>query len=277
MGKIESAISWMESMANNDSHGYDQRYRWGEKGDYDCSSAVISAWEQAGVPVKTKGATYTGNMYRVFTSCGFADVTSKINKSTGAGLQRGDVLLNVVHHTAMYCGNGKEVEARINERGTATGGTPGDQTGKEFCIRSYRNYPWNYVLRYRGSASSSTSSTTSSTSSSGLTVDGSWGVATTRRAQAVFCTTKDGIVSNQPTSNKKYLPNAYTGSWEFKSSKCDGGSSLIKAIQRRIGATPDGWFGPASVKAFQKWLGVSQDGSMGPATVKAFQNWLNKQ
>jgi len=60
------------------------------------------------------------------------------------------VLLNEAHHVAMYCGNGKEVEASINEKGTAHGGKPGDQTGKEFLIRSYRNYPWNCVLRYRG-------------------------------------------------------------------------------------------------------------------------------
>lgn len=147
---IESATAWMEKMAKDNSHGYDQTYRWGEKGDFDCSAAVITAWEQAGVPVKTKGATYTGNMLEVFKACGFADVTSKVNLSSGAGLQRGDVLLNTAHHTALYCGNGKEVEASINEKGTATGGKPGDQTGKEFLIRSYRNYPWTHVLRYTG-------------------------------------------------------------------------------------------------------------------------------
>lgn len=148
MTKTEKAIEWMENTANNNSHGYDQRYRWGEKGDYDCSSAVITAWQNAGVPVKTYGATYTGNMYNVFIRQGFKDVTKEITLSTGKGLKRGDVLLNVKHHTAMYCGNGKEVEASINENGKATGGKPGDQTGKEFWIRPYRNYPWNYVLRY---------------------------------------------------------------------------------------------------------------------------------
>jgi hypothetical protein len=148
MSKIESAISWMENTARNNRHGYDQRYRWGEKGDYDCSSAVITAWQSAGVPVKSKGATYTGNMRSVFLACGFRDVTSSINLSTGAGLKRGDVLLNTSRHTAMYCGNGLEVEASINERGTAVGGAPGDQTGREFLIRGYRNYPWNCVLRY---------------------------------------------------------------------------------------------------------------------------------
>lgn len=148
MGKVESAIKWMEDTAKDNSHGYCQTHRWGTDGDYDCSAAVITAWEQAGVPVKTKGATYTGNMLKVFKMCGFEDVTDSVNLSTGAGLKRGDVLLHTSRHTAMYCGNGKEVEASINEKGTATGGTPGDQTGKEFLIRNYRNYPWTHVLRY---------------------------------------------------------------------------------------------------------------------------------
>ena len=153
MTKVEKAIRWMEDMANNNKHGYDQTYRWGEKGDYDCSSAVYMAWEHAGIPVKTYsfnkyGCAYTGVMKAVFTHFGFKDVTSKINLATGSGLKRGDILLNDSHHVAMYCGNGKEVEASINEKGKATGGKPGDQTCKEFLIRSYRNYPWNRVLRY---------------------------------------------------------------------------------------------------------------------------------
>lgn len=152
MSKTEKATKQMESWARDSSHGYDQDYRWGEKGDFDCSSAVIQAWQNAGVPVKTKGATYTGDMRTVFLSCGFKDVTSKVNRSTGSGLLRGDVLLNETHHVAMYCGNGKEVEASINEKGTAHGGQPGDQTGKEFLIRSYRNYPWDCVLRYSESS-----------------------------------------------------------------------------------------------------------------------------
>ena len=154
MTKTEKAIRQMETRAKDDSHGYDQDYRWGEKGDYDCSSAVIQAWQNAGVPVKSAGATYTGDMKNVFLKNRFVDVTSKVNVATGSGLLRGDVLLNEAHHVAMYCGNGKEVEASINEKGTAHGGKPGDQTGKEFLIRSYRNYPWNCVLRYRENISS---------------------------------------------------------------------------------------------------------------------------
>lgn len=144
----EKAISQMEAWASDPAHGYDQSNRWGP--DYDCSSAVISAWELAGVPVKTKGATYTGNMRGVFLRCGFEDVTAGVDLSTGTGLQRGDVLLNILHHTAMYCGNGMEVESSINENGTIAGGQSGDQTGREFLVRSYRNYPWDCVLRYMG-------------------------------------------------------------------------------------------------------------------------------
>ena len=150
MSKKEKAAQQMESWAKDDSHGYDQRYRWGEKGDYDCSAAVIQAWENAGVPVKSNGATYTGNMKRVFLQNGFKDVTNSVNLATGAGLKRGDVLLNEANHTALYLGNGQEAEASINEFGGVTGGQPGDQTGREFLIRSYRNYPWDCVLRYVG-------------------------------------------------------------------------------------------------------------------------------
>lgn len=157
MTKTEKAIQWMEAAARDNSHGYDQTYRWGEKGDYDCSSAVYTAWVNAGIPVKdysfkTYGCAYTGVMKPVFMHFEFKDVTSKVNLATGDGLQRGDILLNEKHHVAMYCGNGLEVEASINENGRATGGKPGDQTGREFLIRSYRNYPWNVVLRYTETA-----------------------------------------------------------------------------------------------------------------------------
>lgn len=147
---IEKAVTWAVQIAQNPSHGYDQTHRWGP--NYDCSSLLISAWQQAGVGVKAAGATYTGNMLSVFLRCGFEDVTAEVNLNTGAGLQRGDVLLNVRHHTAMSIGNGKIVHASINEYGKAVGGKTGDQTGREICVRSYYKYSkgWNKVLRYVG-------------------------------------------------------------------------------------------------------------------------------
>lgn len=147
---INKAISWALDVAKDQRFGYDQSYRWGP--DYDCSSFIITAWEQAGVPVKTNGATYTGNMAPVFQACGFRDVTGSVNRASGAGLQPGDVLLNVAHHTEMYVGDGKNVKASINEKGTTTGGQTGDQSGHEIYVGPYYlpTYGWDMVLRYMG-------------------------------------------------------------------------------------------------------------------------------
>lgn len=146
MTKAEEAVKLAFELANDDTHGYDQANRWGP--DFDCSSAIIYIWEKIGVKVKSAGATYTGNMYSVFKLCGFEDVTNKVNRITGSGLELGDILLNHRNHVAMFVGSGKVFNASINEKGTVTGGKTGDQTGKEIRIVNYYNYPWNCVLRY---------------------------------------------------------------------------------------------------------------------------------
>lgn len=219
--RIDKAITWMEENAKDDRHGYCQDHRWGEDGDYDCSSAVITAWEQAGVPVKSKGATYTGNMLSVFKANGFVDVTAQVNRSTGAGLKRGDVLLNTVHHTAMYCGDGKEVEASINEKGTAHGGTPGDQTGKEFLIRTYRNYPWTNVLRYIGGNSAT------ATTKNYLEIGDSGAAVKTMQLMLIECGYSCGL---------------YGADGEFGS----GTDAALRKFQKDNSLVIDGQYGPAS-------------------------------
>ena len=143
MGVIDKAVDWAVKIARDDSHGYDQASRFGP--DYDCSSLTITAFKQAGVPLT---CTYTGNMRSDMLAHGFKDVTASVNLKTGAGLQKGDVLLHEVKHTALYIGNGQIVNAGGNEFGKATGGKTGDQTGREIGIIGYYNFPWEYVLRY---------------------------------------------------------------------------------------------------------------------------------
>jgi len=157
----ESATRWMEALAADQTHGYSQANRWGP--NYDCSSSVISAYEQAGVPVKSRGATYTGNMRDVFLACGFEDVTKSVNLSTGAGLVRGDVLLyhigGTTGHTAMYAGNGKIVHARGQSYGSAASG---DQ-GTEIAVTAYTRSKWQYVLRYKGTVTATAPTTAQTT------------------------------------------------------------------------------------------------------------------
>lgn len=144
--KTDEAVRLALKIANDPAHGYDQGNRWGP--DYDCSSFIISVWQDVGVPLKTAGASYTGNMRSAALSVGFRDVTAQVNRQTGAGLQIGDILLNERSHVAMFVGNGNLVHASINEFNGITGGKPGDQTGREIGVRSYYNSPWDCVLRY---------------------------------------------------------------------------------------------------------------------------------
>lgn len=113
-----------------------------------------------------------------------------------------------------------------------------------------------------------------------LAVDGYWGMATTRYTQKMLCTTIDGIISSQPSRNKKYLPNAETTSWKFQLIGASG-SQMIKALQKLIGAEADGFFGKASVTKLQEFLKAKGfykdecDGYMGSNTVKAWQRYIN--
>ena len=110
-----------------------------------------------------------------------------------------------------------------------------------------------------------------------INVDGSWGQATTKALQKILGTKQDGIVSNQPTINRKYLYSASSTSWQFKKTGYGDGSNVIRALQKLIGAKTDGWFGKNSVIALQRFLKVKADGSMGPATVRALQKYINSR
>ena len=278
---IEKATKQMEEWAADDSHGYDQRYRWGEKGDYDCSAAVIQAWENAGVPVKTKGATYTGNMLSVFKKCGFKDITSSINLSTGNGLKRGDVLLHTSKHTAMYCGNGMEVEASINEKGGAMGGNPGDQTGREFLKRSYRNFPWTNILRYTDEMPVPVVTDTkidtvkevqtwlNNTYSSGLTLDGLYG-SLTKKALVKALQKELGFVGKDIDGIYGTKTNA-----KIKVLKKGSKGNLVKVLQALLvcngqkAAYVDGDFGSGTETAVitvQKLFEIEVDGEAGKET-----------
>ena len=110
-----------------------------------------------------------------------------------------------------------------------------------------------------------------------IDVDGLWGKDTTRKAQEVFGTPVDGIVSNQLSRFRNQNPGLLSSTFEWKDYMA-GGSLLIAAIQRKVGVNPDGYIGNDTIRAMQKWLGTPVDGCVSNPSVmvKAFQNWLNQ-
>lgn len=109
--------------------------------------------------------------------------------------------------------------------------------------------------------------------------DGLWGKDTTKKAQEVFGTPVDGIVSNQYAAYSNSNKGLLASTFDWKNNPSKNGSVLIKAIQQKIGVIADGFIGPATIKAMQKWLGTPVDGvvSYPSVMVKAFQKWLNEQ
>lgn len=147
---IDKFSQRMVAIANNNKHGYDQVYRWGERGDYDCSSLVIASLRAAGF--KTGSASWTGDMRSNLKSRGW----QVLYISDVRNLQVGDILLSDLNHTAGIVSNTTEVAAHQNEWGGITGGKPGDQTGYEICTRPLAYYRsmggwkdqwWDVVLR----------------------------------------------------------------------------------------------------------------------------------
>lgn len=139
---INGAMAWALQTADDSSIGYSQATRWGNP-NYDCSSYIITAYEEAGIPVKEYGATYTGDMRSSFLATGqFEWIPGNPDPST---LQPGDILLNEYNHVEMYVGNGQNIGAHSD-----WDGYDGDSSGSEVSIGGYYSYPWDGVLRYTG-------------------------------------------------------------------------------------------------------------------------------
>lgn len=155
----EIAVQLMEHLCNHDYHGYSQVSRYGdgegvcpvtiggktyylEQGDRDCSSAIITAFEAAGI--SCGGSTYTGNM----RACMVATGNFRWHPmSSGYIAKRGDVYLNEANHTAMCVSAVPDMlaEFSISETG-GIDGAEGDQTGYESYIHAYYDYPWDGIL-----------------------------------------------------------------------------------------------------------------------------------
>ena len=263
MASVSTLINRMRYWCAVANMGYSQADRWNfnpSGGNCDCSSLVIHSLKEAGFD--TGSATYTGNLSDNLTKRGWRRLP--VNGSP----QPGDILLNDVHHVAVYLGGGRLAQASISERGTAYG-KAGDQTGRETNIRAYYSYPWNCYLRYQGAQSSAPVA-----NSGAIAVDGNVGPATVRKWQQVMGTAVDGIISGQQVPDGRTYARPAIDSSVVRYGA--GGSDLIRAVQRRLGCVVDGLLGPATIRAIQAHYGLAQDASFGPATARALQTALNQ-
>lgn len=285
MSNIEKAVSFMIDIAKDDSHGYDQIHRTGGT-DYDCSSLVGTALNQAGFNVKKSSTTRT--LRAQLLACGFKTV------SVGGARKRGDIFLKEGHHVVMCTGANNIVHASINEKGKTTGGKPGDQTGKEICVRSFYNYKggWDYHFRY--SDGNSTQPTTKPSKSRNETialgqqhtinmtghnigVDGMYGPQT--RANIVRCFQ---VAMNHDYHSGLKVDGACgkntinaLGKHYVKLGECQ---EMVRAVQVALycyGFNPgktDAIFGDntkLAVLQFQRAKGLTADGIAGKNTIKA--------
>lgn len=136
MSKIENAVAWEEQIAADDRHGYSQVHR--NCPDYDCSSFVGTALAQAGFPVSPYSTTR--NLGEQLERSGFV----KAKKPW----RRGDIHLAAGHHVTTSVDANRIVHASQSENGGIDGQT-GDQTGKEICVRSYYDLPYENTVHYR--------------------------------------------------------------------------------------------------------------------------------
>ena len=253
MANVQKFVDRMVYWCQNGDLGYDQNQRWNiyPGGECDCSSLVIHALKEAGFD--TGNATYTGNLSAALVARGWQRVIPNGNP------QVGDILLNDVHHVAVYVGNGRLAQASIDERGRASGGQTGDQAN-ETNVKPYYNYPWNAYLRYVG-------------------------------AQAAYGPNQASSPNLNPNNySDDYVNDIQTylvkAGFSVGPSGVDGvlGNdtfNAIKAYQKANGLTVDGIPGPETLKALQETsaaktdivklqaaVGATQDNVAGPDTRK---------
>lgn len=117
----DRAAGYMEQICNNNNYGYSQPNRWAGfnsimangkkvaagKGDFDCSSLVLSCYIFAGLQIAASG--YTGNMKNILVKTGkFKAHTDAAHTGSDAYAKRGGIYLAEGSHVVMALSNGSK-------------------------------------------------------------------------------------------------------------------------------------------------------------------------
>lgn len=154
--------------------------------------------------------------------------------------------------------------------GNTSGSANGKQSNGNGVWRRTRNYS---VVAGVVSPYWNGSAETTPQPSGLLDVDGYWGPATVRACQKALGTEVDGIVSGQDSRDMKAIGGIPSSAWKTGR----GSSQMVHAIQSKVGADADGYFGPNTCKALQRYLGTEADGIVSKPSqmVKELQRRLN--
>ncbi|MCK9597820.1 MAG: peptidoglycan-binding protein [Sphaerochaeta sp.] len=157
-GRISKACA-VPKVIDDANTGYDQSQRRTFLADWtnpqltdiipnkeaDCSSVCFAIAAIAGYPVNLDDPMYTGTAKSRFVAAGFTAIPFKDLSQ----VRQGDFLLKPKHHIEFAYTATTFFSAHIDEKGNATGGMAGDQTGHEVSFGPAYNYKggWEWILR----------------------------------------------------------------------------------------------------------------------------------
>ena len=288
--------------------GYDQGDRWSfnpsrdglsvlPHSECDCSSSSAAIARAGGYPVDTRDPIWTGNYRAKLVAAGFTaiDVRGKSRGELAGLLRPGDFLLGP-GHVVYYRSTTQVWSAEADERGRASGGQAGDQTGLEARYRTLymRSRGWEWVLRPPADPLVAIIPIDPATVTPlkvkpravewrtppaalvrivqrivGASVDGIRGprtIAATKAWQRKRGLRVDGQFG--PASAEAYLlsvGNLYRG-------KRGMPEAAVRLVQWITWSRVDGQWGDlthAGVQSAQAWAGLTPDGNAGPATKRA--------
>lgn len=265
-GRVGATTAWTVTRALNTARSYlgfregannqnpfwawPPYYRWLANASYCASAQSFVGWKGGG---QTGLNAIGGGHY----NCAEWVSWGKRHGRFHAAPQRGDLVMYDWTGRKSYAEHVGIVESYRPGYVTAIefntlSGTGGNQSDGGGCYRRSRNVKWvvGYVRPAYGGATNVTPVVYHPPGTKiVLTVDGDWGLNTTRRLQQFMGLTQDGVL----------------------------GPQTKRALQRLVGVKQDGVWGIATHKALQRLVGVSQDGAWGPRTIRAFQSYLNRQ
>lgn len=274
----QSQIGYKESPRNSNKTKYGKAY--GMNGQPWCAIFVWWVFTQANCPELFFGGKKSAYCPTI------ADfyIAKKQIVSKGSG-KPGDIVLFDWNHSGASDHIG--IIEKKNSDGSYTcieGNTSlsNNSNGGQVMRRKRYQSQISWICRPKYTETSAATVSTTTKKTGKLTVDGEWGKTTTSLTQKVMGTVRDGIVSNQPKSQKKYVPNCLTTSWKFVSNSKNG-SAMVKEVQRLVGVSRTGKINKSTVKAMQKFLNKkgyscgTADGVMGKKTVMAWQKYINSR